>query len=164
MPALTFSTTWGACRLAWSDAGVTGFSPPIESETARESTDDESPPAWVLDLSARIRAHLDGVYQDIGDVRYDFARVTPFQQDVYRAALRVPPGQVRTYGWLAQALGRDRGASRAIGGALGRNPWPLLVPCHRFVGADGRMTGFSAPGGIEAKRRLLALEGAELAL
>ena len=72
------------------------------------------------------------------------------------------PGQTSTYGQLAAAIGRPLSEARAIGTALGQNPWPLLVPCHRFIGADGRMTGFSAPGGIKTKLRLLALEGVEL--
>ena len=67
-----------------------------------------------------------------------------------------------SYGQLAAAIGQPAAAARAVGTALAENPWPLLVPCHRFIGADGRMTGFSAPGGIKTKLRLLALEGAEL--
>jgi methylated-DNA-[protein]-cysteine S-methyltransferase len=76
--------------------------------------------------------------------------------------LRVAPGMTKTYGWLAAAIGQPVSASRAVGTALGQNPWPLLVPCHRFVGADGKMTGFSAPGGVQTKLRLLSIEGAEL--
>ncbi len=165
MPLATFPTALGICALSWTGNALTGFSlPPLDATDASEVIDTGQLPGWIATLCKRVKAHLDGVYQDFGDVAYDFSRVTSFQQEVYRAALHVSAGQVRTYGWLAESIGRDRGASRAIGGALGRNPWPLLVPCHRFVGADGRMTGFSAPGGLETKRRLLAIEGAELAL
>jgi methylated-DNA-[protein]-cysteine S-methyltransferase len=99
--------------------------------------------------------------QDFADLPYSWNRVSAFQRVVYEAALRVKPGQTISYGQLADAVGHPS-SPRAVGHALARNPWPLLVPCHRFIGADGRMTGFSAPGGIGTKLRLLALEGAEL--
>lgn len=92
-----------------------------------------------------------------GCVLADDAQST-FHRAVYAAARAIPPGQRRTYGALATAAGAP-GLARAVGQAMARNPWPLVVPCHRVVGADGRMTGFSAHGGIDTKRRLLALEG-----
>jgi methylated-DNA-[protein]-cysteine S-methyltransferase len=109
-----------------------------------------------------VRQHLHGKFQDFSDVRYDFARVPEFAREVYHATLGVKAGQTTSYGALATALGHPPAASRAVGSALGANPWPLLVPCHRIVAADGKMTGFSGPGGIKTKLRLLALEGAEL--
>lgn len=99
--------------------------------------------------------------QDFADLPYAWSRVSPFQRQVYEVALEVKPGQTWTYGQLAGAVGQPPAAARAIETALGQNPWPLLVPCHRFIGADGRMRGFSAPGGISTKLRLLALEGVE---
>jgi len=83
----------------------------------------------------------------------------PFTRKVWLACAEIPRGQVRTYGWIARRIGRP-GAARAVGQALARNPFAPLVPCHRVVGADGRMTGFSAPGGVAAKRKLLRKEGA----
>ena len=83
----------------------------------------------------------------------------PFCQAVWKACAEIPRGQVRTYGWVARRIGRPK-AARAVGQALGRNPFAPAVPCHRVVGADGRLTGFSAPGGVAAKRRLLKKEGA----
>jgi methylated-DNA-[protein]-cysteine S-methyltransferase len=151
--------------VAWTRDKLDGFAlPPVRPDYFSENGDDESagPPAWIAALIARVIAHLNGASQDFGDMSYDFSRVTPFQRQVYRVALRVKAGETRTYGWLAEQTGRGTVASRAIGGALGQNPWPLLVPCHRFVGANGKMTGFSAPGGLATKRRLLAIEGAEL--
>ena len=94
----------------------------------------------------------------------DWSRVTAFQRTVYEGALRCPPDGTWSYGELTTAIGQPMSASRAVGSALGQNPWPLLVPCHRFIGADGRLTGFSAPGGLATKLRLLQIEGAELAL
>jgi methylated-DNA-[protein]-cysteine S-methyltransferase len=113
-------------------------------------------------LIERVQHHLGGKFQDFADLPFAFARVSPFQAAVYRAALGVKAGTTRSYGWLAAQLGKPPGTSRAVGTALGRNPWLLLVPCHRFVGANGALTGFSAPGGIATKSRLLALERAEL--
>ena len=165
MPHALFTTELGICGVAWSDAGLSGFAlPPATAGHFKDGGEDQSaaPPRWVAALIERVRGHLAGVSQDFGDARYDFARVTPFQRAVYAEALKVPAGATRTYGWLARQIGSPVSASRAVGTALGRNPWPLLVPCHRFIGANGKLTGFSAPGGLATKRRLLALEGAEM--
>lgn len=82
-----------------------------------------------------------------------------FDQAVWKACAEIPRGQTRSYGWIARRIGRP-GAARAVGGALGRNPFAPAVPCHRVVGADGRLTGYSGRGGVAAKRRLLEREGA----
>ncbi|HBL17649.1 MAG TPA: cysteine methyltransferase [Elusimicrobia bacterium] len=82
----------------------------------------------------------------------------PFSRKVWLACAEIPKGQVRTYGWLARRIGKPK-AARAVGQALGRNPFAPLVPCHRVVGADGSMVGFSAPGGVRAKKALLVKEG-----
>jgi methylated-DNA-[protein]-cysteine S-methyltransferase len=81
-----------------------------------------------------------------------------FDQAVWRACAAIPRGEVRTYGWVAREIGRP-GAARAVGGALGRNPFAPVVPCHRVVGADGRLTGYSAAGGVAKKRKMLRAEG-----
>jgi methylated-DNA-[protein]-cysteine S-methyltransferase len=78
---------------------------------------------------------------------------------VYACTRAIPPGRTRTYGEIAAALG-DPGLSRAVGQALGRNPWPIVIPCHRVTAVDGRAGGFSAPGGAATKLRLLDIEGA----
>ena len=83
----------------------------------------------------------------------------PFYQAVWKACAEIPKGQVRTYGWIARRVGRPL-AARAVGQALGKNPFSPTIPCHRVVGADGRLTGFSAAGGIKTKRRMLIKEGA----
>ncbi len=82
-----------------------------------------------------------------------------FYQAVWKACAEIPAGQVRTYGWIAKRIGKPK-AARAVGQALGRNPFAPVVPCHRVVGADGRLTGYSGAGGVSAKRRLLKKEGA----
>ena len=83
----------------------------------------------------------------------------PFHQAVWKACAEIPRGEVRTYGWIAKRVGKP-GAARAVGQALGKNPFAPTVPCHRVVGADGRLTGYSGPGGVARKRRLLNAEGA----
>ncbi len=86
---------------------------------------------------------------------------SPFYQAVWKACAEIPKGQVRTYGWIAQRIGKPKSA-RAVGRALGKNPFAPTVPCHRVVGADGRLTGYSGAGGIAQKRGLLTAEGVSL--
>lgn len=155
MPESCFRTSIGSCAIAWEGSEITGFWLPPASGR------DAQPPPSVDVIIARVRNHLAGDMQDFADLPYSWNRVSAFQRAVYEAALRVKPGQTISYGQLAGAIGRPS-TPRAVGHALAQNPWPLLVPCHRFIGADGRMTGFSAPGGIRTKLRLLALEGVEL--
>ena len=84
---------------------------------------------------------------------------TPFQKKVYEALLKIPKGQVRTYAEVARMIGKPK-AARAIGQALKRNRWAPEIPCHRVIASDGSLGGYSAPGGVAAKRRLLREEGA----
>lgn len=109
-------------------------------------------------LARRVQRHLQGSPDDFRDVPLDLEGLTSFAVRVYRAAQAVPAGQVTTYGGLAKAM-EAPGATRAIGTALGRNPFLLIVPCHRVVGSGGSMGGFSAPGGLETKRLMLGAEG-----
>jgi len=105
-------------------------------------------------------AYLNGLADDLSDVAIDPGG-TAFQRAVWRAARAIPSGRTRTYAELAATVGRP-GAARAVGQALGANPVPLLVPCHRVVAADGALGGFT--GGIALKERLLALEGSRPAV
>jgi O-6-methylguanine DNA methyltransferase len=89
--------------------------------------------------------------------RLDWRQLTPFQRRVLELVAAIPTGTHVTYGQIAQRLGRPS-AARAVGSAIGANPWPVLIPCHRVLGAGGQLTGFSAPGGIRTKRRMLDLE------
>jgi methylated-DNA-[protein]-cysteine S-methyltransferase len=92
------------------------------------------------------------------DLPLDLSAATPFQKKVYALLSRVPFGEVCTYRWLAQKIGNPK-ALRAVGLANAKNRWPLLIPCHRVVGSNGFLTGFSAPGGLDLKALLLRLEG-----
>jgi len=157
-----FSTVLGVCSLRWSEAEVTGFSLPETSEIAPTIAPPTDLPDDIAALIERVRQHLRGIAQDFSDVSFAWETVTPFQQAVLRATLAIGPGHTASYGEIATAIGEPLSSSRAVAAALGANPWPLLVPCHRIVGADGKMTGFSGPGGVRTKVRLLALEGAQL--
>jgi len=86
---------------------------------------------------------------------------SPFYQAVWNACADIPKGEVRTYGWIAKRIGKPN-AARAVGMALGKNPFAPTVPCHRVVGADGRLTGYSGAGGVAQKRRMLKAEGVPL--
>ncbi len=171
MPHVLFPTAFGTCGIAWHDTGLTGFQLPEASDAlteqhlahkARSQPASEAAPDWVQHLIIRVQQHLEGKLQDFSDAVIDWSRVSDFQQAVYRQALGIKPGYKQSYGEIAQHMALGNAAARAVGVALATNPWPLLVPCHRVVSAGGKMTGFSAPGGIRTKTRLLALEGAEL--
>lgn len=155
-------TTWGAALLAWTPAGIARVELPggsFEKVAAHGSTVGTfaRPTGFAADAAKRIREYFAGEAIDLDDLPLDLDRVPPFAQKVYAAARAIPRGKTETYGDIAERVGSPR-ASRAVGGALGRNPVPLVVPCHRVVGAGGRVGGFSASGGIGLKRRMLALE------
>jgi len=108
---------------------------------------------------AGIVAVLDGEPLDLGFVALDERDLEPWRQEVYAATRRISPGTTVTYGTIARAIGRPD-AARDVGAALAHNPYPIIVPCHRVLAANGALHGFSAPGGLVTKRRMLELEGA----
>ncbi|MBN1153202.1 MAG: methylated-DNA--[protein]-cysteine S-methyltransferase [Dehalococcoidia bacterium] len=114
----------------------------------------EVAPARFGTLTERIQAYIEGDAVEFPDV-IDRSEWTPFRERVWNATMQIPYGQTRSYGWVAATVSQPR-ACRATGQALHRNPVPLIVPCHRVVGADGRLTGFGA--GLELKQKLLSLE------
>ena len=171
MPHTLFPTAFGTCAMAWNDAGLTGFQLPEETEAltaqhlaakARSLPATEPVPAWVQEIIQRVQQHLQGQVQDFTGTRLDWSRVTDFQEAVYLHAQGIKPGYKKSYGEIARLMALGNEAARAVGVALATNPWPLIVPCHRVVSAGDKMTGFSAPGGVRTKTRLLTLEGAEL--
>jgi O-6-methylguanine DNA methyltransferase len=113
-------------------------------------------------IAAQLRDYF-GRARDSFDLPLDLGRVTPFQLSVLRAVQTIPIGTVWTYGQMARAIGKPR-ASQAVGQALGRNPVPIVIPCHRVIAADGSLGGYSGGGGLASKRLLLDLEGALLGL
>jgi methylated-DNA-[protein]-cysteine S-methyltransferase len=103
---------------------------------------------------------LRGEPSDLSDVTIDVDKVPEFNRKVYDIARSIPPGATLTYGEIAERLG-DKLLARDVGQALGQNPIPLIVPCHRVLAAGGKTGGFSAPGGVVSKLRLLTIEGAQ---
>ena len=166
-----FETPLGWCGIAWSEQpehlALTSFWLPEATREMTEARIEQNhgpqsanlPPLAIAGVIGRVRRHLEGKVQDFRDVRIDLTETPAFPRRVYEAARQIPAGQTRTYGELAQALGQP-GSARAVGQALGRNPIPLIIPCHRVLAAGGRPGGFSAPGGRATKARLLALEDA----
>lgn len=152
---LAFTTAIGVCGVEWSPAGITKVLLPGR----RELASDGDPPDFVRDAAAGIVALLAGERRDLTDVVLDESGVDDFRRRVYAATRAIGPGETATYGEIARAIG-EPGAARAVGAALGRNPFSIIVPCHRVLAADGALHGFSAPGGIATKRRMLEIERA----
>ena len=117
-----------------------------------------SVPAGAYTVAEQLQAYFDGTCFSF-DLPLDLERLTPFQLSVLQTARSIQPGTKWTYGQMAQAIGKPK-ASRAVGQALGRNPVPIVIPCHRVVASDGSLGGYSGGGGVESKRLLLVLEGA----
>jgi methylated-DNA-[protein]-cysteine S-methyltransferase len=165
---LLFDTAIGRCGLAWGDGGIVAVQLPDGSDQRTLSrmrrsipgaTHDNAPPAQVRRAVDRIRALLQGEAVDLSDIDLDTDRVPEFDRQVYEVARTIPPGTTMSYGEIAAQLGAPREA-RAVGRALGRNPFAIVVPCHRVVAANGAIGGFSAHGGTATKLRLLSIEGA----
>lgn len=162
-----FDTAIGICGIAWSGRGVVGVQLPEGSEAATRArmrrrfpgADEAAPPGDVARAIDGIQALLRGEAVDLGGVGLDLEQVPALARSVYEVARTIPPGATLTYGEIAARLELP-GAARDVGQALGQNPFPLVVPCHRVVAAGGKLGGFSARGGATTKRRLLAIEGA----
>jgi methylated-DNA-[protein]-cysteine S-methyltransferase len=155
MNTTSVETAIGRCGIGWTGRGITRVSWP----SSRRAIGSATPPPQVERAIDGIQALLRGEAADLTQVQLDLGDVEAFDRRVYEAARAIRPGSTRTYGQLAAELG-EPGEAREVGAAMARNPVPLIVPCHRVVGADGRLGGFSAPGGTATKRRLLEIEGA----
>jgi methylated-DNA-[protein]-cysteine S-methyltransferase len=163
-----FEAAIGTCAIVWSARGVAGVQLPETTELATRArlqrrypdAEERSPPPSVQGAIEAIIALLRGEARDLRDVPLDLDAVPEFNRRVYEIARSIPPGKTMTYGEIARQLG-DRLLARAVGQALGHNPVPLIVPCHRVVAASGKSGGFSAGGGVVTKLRLLTMEGAQ---
>lgn len=167
--AALLDTPFGWAGLVWSERGVRRLFLPqpgrsgLEQrlEAAVREAGGAGPaglPPPLSALLARMEAYFGGAPEAFADVRVDLSGVDPFRMAVYAATRMLGVGETATYGELAVAAGRP-GLAREVGQALGSNPVPLIVPCHRIVAAGNRIGGFSAPGGAASKLRMLALEG-----
>ncbi|MEM1402719.1 MAG: methylated-DNA--[protein]-cysteine S-methyltransferase [Pseudomonadota bacterium] len=163
-----FETPIGTCAIAWCGGQIVSTNLPEDSDEAtaarivrRAGAVESEAPEFILGVSARIRRLLSGERVDLTDIPCDFGEADEFQVKVYEATRAVPPGRTTTYGELAVKMG-DRHLAQNVGRAMGANPIPIIVPCHRVLGANGKLTGFSAHGGVNTKLRMLAIEGAQI--
>jgi methylated-DNA-[protein]-cysteine S-methyltransferase len=163
-----FETAIGRCGIVWSERGVAGVQLPERSEDAtrnrilrRFAAAREAPPPEVVQRAIDdIVVLLSGEPRDLTGVAIDTDGMADFNRRVYAIARTIPPGATLSYGEIAERLG-DRALARDVGQALGQNPIPIIVPCHRVLAAGGKVGGFSAPGGVVTKLRLLTIEGAQ---
>jgi methylated-DNA-[protein]-cysteine S-methyltransferase len=157
---LRFETALGTCGMTWSENGLTGVMLP-GTRGLNRAPDHE--PTAVPDsaraVAGAIVALLGGERTDLRWVVLDETGIDPFRRSVYAAARDISPGATASYGDIARVIGKPD-APRAVGHALGENPFPIVVPCHRVLSSAGELHGFSAPGGITTKRRMLEIEGA----
>ena len=157
--AMTFKTPWGWMEIAASGKGITSIdlSPSTRRTTSRQQlvADDGAIAALLAEARAQLLAYFEGTRREFS-LPVDWSSGTPFQRKVWKAITRIPYGRVRSYQWVATRVGGKQYA-RAVGMALGANPVPIIVPCHRIIAHDGSLGGFSC--GLPVKRRLLKLEG-----
>ena len=162
-----FDTAVGRCAVLWRGEALTGvFLPSANDEAMRaavkrrsQAATESAPPPFARHAIEKISRLCAGEVVIFDDVPLDRGAIEPFADRIYDVLLKTPPGETTTYGEIAERLG-DKTLSRAVGAALGANPFPIIIPCHRVTAAGGKMGGFSAPGGTDTKRRLLEIEGA----
>ncbi len=163
-----FETAIGACGIVWTGQGIAGVQlPEADAGTTRHrvlrrfpDAHEAMPPAEVQRAIDGIVALLRGEPADLTGVTIDDSDTPEFNKKVYAIARSIPPGQTMTYGEIAERLG-DKLLARDVGQALGQNPCPIVMPCHRVLAAGGKAGGFSANGAVVTKLRLLSIEGAE---
>jgi methylated-DNA-[protein]-cysteine S-methyltransferase len=161
-----FATTIGHCGIAWSEHGVIGTwlperGPAVTRARVRSRYPEAAeiePPHQIGPGIEEIVALMRGEPRTLAEIEVDFDGIPEFNRSVYEIARTIAPGKTLTYGEVADRVGLP-GSAQAVGQALGRNPVPIIVPCHRVLGAGGKLTGFSAAGGVETKRRMLLIEG-----
>ena len=164
-----FASPIGDCAVVWGERALIGvYLPEADAQATRarilrrfDGAVETAPPAGVQRSIDAIGELLRGGANDLQSVDIDMSRLPAFNQQVYAIARAIPPGRTRTYGEIAAELG-DPLLARAVGQALGSNPFPIVVPCHRVMAAGGKSGGFSAPGGLVTKLKLLEIEGAPL--
>ncbi|WP_439923219.1 methylated-DNA--[protein]-cysteine S-methyltransferase [Nitrobacter sp. JJSN] len=162
-----FATAIGACGIVWTARGIVAVQLPLSDENKTRTRigqryarlAEARPPADVQTAIDGMIELLEGKPKDLSDVVLDLEGVPEFHRSVYDIARTIPPGQTMTYGDIARRLGGVE-LSRDVGQALGRNPCPIVVPCHRVLAAGDKPGGFSANGGVATKLKMLAIEGA----
>jgi methylated-DNA-[protein]-cysteine S-methyltransferase len=163
-----FDTAIGTCGLAWGTRGLVAVQLPERDRAATErrlvskcgSSGAAAPPPAIAALISDITRYLDGERVDFSTVPVDLSSLDPFRRKLYETMRALPWGTTTTYGALARTVGLTQWeGARDVGEAMGRNPVPIVIPCHRVLAAGQKLGGFSAPGGARTKAKLLALEG-----
>lgn len=165
-----FETAHGFCGIAWNGNGIARFQLPTSSAEATErnilrrvpGAQPGTPPPDVAKVIAAVLRYFAGEQIDFAEVPLNLDGQEAFFRRIYEALRKVGWGQTTTYGALAKELGAEPQAAKDVGIAMSRNPVPLIIPCHRCLAAGGKLGGFSAPGGVDSKLRMLALEGIDL--
>lgn len=160
-----FDTAIGSCGIVWRQQQILGTYlperdiPTLRARIGREhpGSAEGAPPPSVQRVADGIVRLMAGEACDLSGAELDMSNVPAFNRRVYALALTIPPGRTLSYGEIADMIGAP-GSARAVGRALGRNPFPIVVPCHRVLAAGGRSGGFSAEGGVRTKLRMLAIE------
>jgi O-6-methylguanine DNA methyltransferase len=171
-----FETTLGVCAIGWTISGSRDGQPVVTffqlPETTKKLTEQRiaaithgrranAPPSLITGIIKKVQRHLKGELQDFQDIDVDLEGAGQFARQVYMACRNIPAGKTMTYGELARAIKRPT-AARSVGQALGNNPIPLIIPCHRVLASGSKPGGFSAAGGVELKARMLDIEGATI--
>jgi O-6-methylguanine DNA methyltransferase len=162
-----FDTELGRCAVAWGAGGIVCVQLPEGGDAATRArirarfsaAKEAAPPPRVKGAIADIQALLRGERRSLERIELDMEGVPPFRRKVYALARTIPPGETLSYGEIATRVGSP-GSARAVGQALGQNPFAIVVPCHRVLASGGRVGGFSAKGGVATKLRMLSIEGA----
>jgi methylated-DNA-[protein]-cysteine S-methyltransferase len=164
-----FETAIGRCGIVWSERGIVAVRFPERGENAVRNriarrfpnACEAEPPEKIQRAIDDIVALLGGKARDLRHIVIDLGDTPDFNRRVYEVARAIPPGKTLSYGEVAEQLG-DRNLARDVAQALGQNPVPIIVPCHRVMAAGRKTGGFSAPGGVQTKLKLLSIEGAQL--
>lgn len=165
-----FDTEIGRCGVAWGEHGLLGIQLPEPSDAKTRAriqqkapgSQEATPPPEIQHACDAMARLLNGEASDLSFITVDMSHIPPFNRSVYDVARTIPPGETLTYGDIATRLG-DKLLARSIGQALGHNPFPIVIPCHRVLAANGKTGGFSANGGVTTKFRMLAIERAKIA-
>jgi len=150
-----FDTPIGRCGIAWEGEVIVGVRLP---EATFDVAQQGPTPPWVQRAIDDIGASLRGEADDLADLPVELDGLPPFRRRVYEVVRTIPAGETMSYGEVAAAAGSP-GAARAVGQAMARNPYPLIIPCHRVLAAGGKTGGFTARGGVTTKLRMLEMEG-----
>jgi methylated-DNA-[protein]-cysteine S-methyltransferase len=161
-----FDTAIGSCGVVWNGRGICSVQLPERSTAATRArltrfhpeASEAQPAGAIMQAIEAMTGLLSGAAVTLDHIAVDLDSAPDFNRRVYEVTRSIPPGRTLTYGEVASRVGEPH-AAQAVGQALGRNPVPIVVPCHRVLGAGGQIGGFSAAGGAETKRRMLVIEG-----